>query len=129
MIWLGHSPQLLYFWLSKIKFMIQSDIMHTCKPGGAVAPMFLDVVQPTRAAVLAWFRVARVRYGYLAQGRGESQRTLARESGLRVWWNLRDRARTGVLAPGHGTRVAGIFPLTVRSDEQSSTAANRTKAC
>lgn len=65
--------------------MVLQLTIRSCKPGGAVAPMFLDVVQPTRAAVLAWFRVARVRYGYLAQGRGKSQRTLARESGLRVW--------------------------------------------
>lgn len=45
---------------------------HTCKSGSTVAPMFLDVVQPTRAAVLARLRVARVRNGYLAQGRRES---------------------------------------------------------
>lgn len=99
--------------------------MHTCKPGSTVTPMFLDVMQPTRATVLAWLRVARVRYGYLAQGRGESQRTLARKSGRRMWRHLRDSARSGVLASGHGTRVAGVFPLTVRSDKQSSTAAKR----
>lgn len=84
--------------------------------------MFFDIVQPTRAAVLARFRVARVRYGDFAQGRGESQRTLARETGLRVRRLLGDGASPSVLAPGHGSGVTRILPLAVRSDEQSGTA-------
>lgn len=83
--------------------------------------MLLDIVQPTSAAVLARLRVARVRYGYLAQRRGESQRAPARETGLRVRRQLRDGARPTVLAPGHGARVARVFPLAVGSDEQSGT--------
>lgn len=84
--------------------------------------MFFDVVQPTRAAVLARFHVARVRYGDLAQGRGESQRTLAREPGLRVRRLLGDGASPSVLAPGHGSGMTRVLPLAVRSDEQSGTA-------
>lgn len=97
----------------------------TCISGGTVASVLLDVVQPTRAAVLARSRVTRVRYGYLAEGRGESQRTLARETGLRMWRQLGDGAGTSILAPGHGARMARILPLTVRSDEQSGTTGNR----
>jgi len=64
--------------------MILQFAIRSCESGGAVTAMFFDVVQPTRATVLTRFRVARVRYGYLAQGRGESQRTVAREAWLRV---------------------------------------------
>jgi len=97
---------------------------HTCKSGRAVAPVLLDVVQPTRAAVLARLRVARVRYGYLAQRRRESQRTLARETGLRVRRQLGDRASAAVLAPRYRARVTRVLPLAVGSDEQSGTAGN-----
>lgn len=98
----------------------------TCKSGGAVTSVFLDVVQPTRAAVLARLRVARVRYGNLAQRRGKSQRTLARETGLRMRRELSDGARTSVLAPRNRARVTRILPLAVRSDEQSGTTENHT---
>lgn len=86
--------------------------------------MLLDVVQPTRAAVLARLRVARVRYGYLAQRRRKSQRTLARETGLRVRRQLSDGASPSVLAPRHRARVTRVLPLAVGSDEQSGTIAS-----
>lgn len=101
--------------------------VRTCESGGAVAPVLVDIVQPTRAAVQARLRVARVRHGYLAQGRGEPERTLAREAGLRVRRQLRDRARTSVLTPGHGARVARVLPLAVGSDVQSGTAGREKK--